>query len=62
MYWIGRSRVQISSPPKSFSIQINKNMFAEGRAVAVEEEEETRRERKEVEASFEASALCDGAI
>ena len=36
--------------------------MASVRAVAVEEEEQTREKEKEVEASFEASILCDGTI
>ena len=37
-------------------------LIASVRAVAVGEEEETRRERERSKASFEASILCGGAI
>ena len=55
---IGSSRVQILSPSNS---ELKKKgtlpLDASVRAVAVGEEEETRREREEAEASFEALIL-----
>ena len=75
MYKIGRSGVQISPTQNLFEFKSTKislrkseqkkkgalSLIAQIRAVSVREEEETRREEKEkeVEASFEASILCD---